>query len=562
MLFIVKMSGQNTDSHGYDIVPSHMEQTCHPPTEETITNQRSSSYISTHHANISEMYNSKNPLVTGLESNFNTNVSLYPRNQGSGNQDIVPELIHAYDGYKKEIVRLETFYDWPLNAPVKKEDLARNGFIYTHITDRCQCVFCRGILSSWEEGDVVELEHKKHCPECPFAFGYECDNVPLNLPANPPKPIPASTSSTSLLYLPISNSQSVTPSYQSGTPSYNTTVKVPVESRYNISNVRGESDVHRMDVHNRVDSTPSGLSSMENSIMPALPSLHQGQSMEQSTTATPKYRDWGDEYKRIRSFRGWPTQMTQTPIELAKAGLLYMGKGDRCKCFWCGGELYDWELQDEPWEEHAKWFPHCGYVRAMKGDNFVKYVRDKQNGLVVDPPVQELMKTPHVLAVLNHGYTQEQVQEVFNRFGRGNLVSAPDIIKAIEDTKRQRQAILRETSTTTAGTQETRGPIMPEPMDVEPNTELKESIKDDKKSIPQSTLRPSSASSTNDVEKVMLENEKLKDMKLCKICMDNELCMTFLPCGHLATCEGCSTTLTECPICRNEITQRVKVFWA
>lgn len=68
--------------------------------------------------------------------------------------------------------------------------------------------------------------------------------------------------------------------------------------------------------------------------------------------------------------------------------------------------------------------------------------------------------------------------------------------------------------------------------------------------------------SISDVETVLQENEKLKDMKLCKICMDNELCMTFLPCGHLATCEDCARSVKECPICRKEISQKVKIFWA
>jgi len=42
-----------------------------------------------------------------------------------------------------------------------------------------------------------------------------------------------------------------------------------------------------------------------------------------------------------------------------------------------------------------------------------------QNGLVLDTSTQELMKRPHVLAVLATGeYTEEQVEEVFNRFGK------------------------------------------------------------------------------------------------------------------------------------------------
>ena len=41
-----------------------------------------------------------------------------------------------------------------------------------------------------------------------------------------------------------------------------------------------------------------------------------------------------------------------------------------------------------------------------------------QNGIVPDHQTQELLKRPHVQAVLADGYKQEQVEEVFNRFGK------------------------------------------------------------------------------------------------------------------------------------------------
>ena len=66
----------------------------------------------------------------------------------------------------------------------------------------------------------------------------------------------------------------------------------------------------------------------------------------------------------------------------------------------------------------------------------------------------------------------------------------------------------------------------------------------------------------SEIDPVQLENEKLKDQKLCKICMDRELSITFLPCAHLASCEECSKSLFECPICRMPINDTVKVFWS
>jgi baculoviral IAP repeat-containing protein 2/3 len=51
---------------------------------------------------------------------------------------------------------------------------------------------------------------------------------------------------------------------------------------------------------------------------------------------------------------------------------------------------------------------------------------------------------------------------------------------------------------------------------------------------------------------------QLKDQRLCKICMDRELEITFIPCGHLVTCEQCAQPLKKCPICRKLIKSHVK----
>ena len=42
--------------------------------------------------------------------------------------------------------------------------------------DRVQCVFCRGSLHKWEEGDNPMTEHAKMFPSCRFVKGLECGN--------------------------------------------------------------------------------------------------------------------------------------------------------------------------------------------------------------------------------------------------------------------------------------------------------------------------------------------------------------------------------------------------
>lgn len=56
------------------------------------------------------------------------------------------------------------------------------------------------------------------------------------------------------------------------------------------------------------------------------------------------------------------------------------------------------------------------------------------------------------------------------------------------------------------------------------------------------------------------ENRRLKEARLCKICMDREIATVFLPCGHLATCVHCAPSLLYCPICRQKIRATVRTF--
>lgn len=43
-------------------------------------------------------------------------------------------------------------------------------------------------------------------------------------------------------------------------------------------------------------------------------------------------------------------------------------------CFYCSQGLKDWEDDDEPWTEHAKWSCKCSYLLLSKGKKFVDQV--------------------------------------------------------------------------------------------------------------------------------------------------------------------------------------------
>ena len=48
---------------------------------------------------------------------------------------------------------------------------------------------------------------------------------------------------------------------------------------------------------------------------------------------------------------------------------------------------------------------------------------------------------------------------------------------------------------------------------------------------------------------------------LCKICEDNPVAITFVPCGHLVVCESCALGLLMCPVCRKGINKTQRTFF-
>eukprot|EP00906_Rhabdomonas_costata_P005248 RCo007883 len=57
-------------------------------------------------------------------------------------------------------------------------------------------------------------------------------------------------------------------------------------------------------------------------------------------------------------------------------------------------------------------------------------------------------------------------------------------------------------------------------------------------------------------EALRVAEELQKERLACVVCLERPRRVVFLPCWHKATCEGCSATLKECPMCRREISER------
>uniref|UniRef100_A0A5F9DB69 RING-type E3 ubiquitin transferase n=1 Tax=Oryctolagus cuniculus TaxID=9986 RepID=A0A5F9DB69_RABIT len=90
----------------------------------------------------------------------------------------------------------------------------------------------------------------------------------------------------------------------------------------------------------------------------------------------------GSEELRLASFYDWPLTAGVRPEPLAAAGFFHTGQQDKVRCFFCYGGLQSWERGDDPWTEHAKWFPRCQFLLRSKGRDFVHSIQESGSQLL------------------------------------------------------------------------------------------------------------------------------------------------------------------------------------
>ncbi|XP_026475559.1 death-associated inhibitor of apoptosis 1-like [Ctenocephalides felis] len=125
----------------------------------------------------------------------------------------------------------------------------------------------------------------------------------------------------------------------------------------------------------------------------------ENQNLGLPVTKGPEYPQYATEAARLRSYSQWPSSLKQRPGELSEAGFFYTGHEDRTLCFHCGGGLKDWEPEDAPWEQHARWFPTCVYVQLIKGKEFISKVAATMTAILTANEAQALETTPSIVSV-------------------------------------------------------------------------------------------------------------------------------------------------------------------
>uniref|UniRef100_A0A6J0TTK0 Baculoviral IAP repeat-containing protein 2 n=1 Tax=Pogona vitticeps TaxID=103695 RepID=A0A6J0TTK0_9SAUR len=578
-----------------------------------------------------------------------------------------------------ELYRMSTFSTFPLHCPVSERSFARAGFYYTGVKDKVKCYSCGLMLDNWKKGDNPLEKHRQLYPSCSFLQNLSSMNnlgTSLRSAFSPPSNLGGLTSSHSPTRTPSLDQVGYFSERFSSFPQDPVTSKA-VEDLSHLRHETGNFAVNTEEGRlltfkswHLSFMSPSSLAKAgfyyvgpgdkvacftcggqlsnwepkDNAMsehqrhFPYCPFVEQMQGQPSFTSSNLNMRTYT---ARIGTFKTWPMTVPVQPQWLADAGFYYVGRNDDVKCFCCDGGLRCWEPGDDPWVEHAKWFPRCEYLIHRKGQEFVRHVQARFPHLLeqllstseshVDenagPPIIHfepgenasedavIMKTPVVEAALEMGFSRRLVKQMVqskilttgeNYKSINDLVS--DLIAAEDEKKEEeKETQLEEPTSDLALIRKNRMALFQRLTCVLPILEslLTSKVITDTEHqvIKQKTQTPLQARELIDtilvkgnaaasifrrclqecdpvlykdlfVEKNMtyvpaedtsglpMEEQlrRLQEERTCKVCMDKEVSIVFIPCGHLVVCKECAPSLRKCPICRGTIKGTVRTF--
>lgn len=490
-----------------------------------------------------------------------------------------------------ESERNATFSEWPTNAPVQVEDLVKNGFFATGHWLEVECNWCHIRINHWDYGDQVAEKHRRSSPICSMVLApNHCGNVPVEPTENndcqgnsvvdggsgqqspcPDLLIEANRLETfknwpvciqessyacnpRLTHLLLTQNPNITPQALAKAGFYYLHQSDHVKCVWcNGVIAKWEKDDNAFDEHRR--------------FFPNCPRVQMGplieftgKDMEElgiQPTTMPKRPKYSCMEARLRTFSDWPIANIQPAEPLAQAGLYYQKIDDQVRCFHCNIGLRSWQKEDEPWHEHAKWSPKCQFVLLAKGPNYVRQVREAAatsstaatapempttigSAMAAAPACEALALGIDVGAVRNtivrklsssgcaFDTLDELLQAIFDDAGTGAALEVrephtpPAQSSACAATTSKAAAAEPPKTTTTTTTAAVKGESAVA-------------------AVAASAVPPFEVTSSTPKGDLSLEEENrlLKDARLCKVCLDEEVGVVFLPCGHLGEYTMC-----------------------
>ncbi|XP_006013512.1 baculoviral IAP repeat-containing protein 2 [Latimeria chalumnae] len=586
-----------------------------------------------------------------------------------------------------ELFRFSTFANFPSPSPVSERSLARAGFYYTGTSDKVKCFSCGLMLDNWQREDNIVEKHKRLFPSCNFiqslplatnlgssshsAFSPLSVTTPLqsSMHASPAQNVEQigyySTNFTSFPTVPLnsrrvedmlhhrpdlcnsamSSEESRLQTYQNWPLTFLSPAQLVKAGFYYVGPGDKVACFACGGQLNNWEPRDCAMSEHKRHFPTCSFVLNEGLENKRpedhplSNIANPGMHTY---ISRVQTFTNWPSRIPVRPEQLARAGFYYVGRNDDVKCFCCDGGLRCWESGDDPWVEHAKWFPSCEYLLVVKGQEFVYRIQARFPHLLdqllahadttfsesSDPPVVHfgssenrsedaiMMNTPVVKAALEMGFDRKLIKQTVQskilvsgenykmvqelvadlltaedenreeeKERRAEEMAADDLsllqkhrivliqrlqgITALLDSLKSQSVINSEEHESIAhsiqATQQSRELI--DLIFKKGNAAAKvfrNCLKEHDPILYQHLFveKTHQNLSMEDLSGLPMEEQlrRLQEERTCKVCMDKDVSIVFIPCGHLAVCQDCAPSLRKCPICRGVIKGTVRTF--
>ncbi|XP_052061135.1 death-associated inhibitor of apoptosis 1-like isoform X2 [Mytilus californianus] len=346
-----------------------------------------------------------------------------------------------------ELARLETYKSAPTSLRAWRIKLAKEGLYYINDDHKCKCAFCEFLYQlSWTNGDNPDDIHRRSEAHCPFLLDrVNTNNIPMHADERTLFRSPAFLTSSS------GNHQHPAVFAHGYVAICQTDRRHYVEELMEGPNSLMRQIIQYMPQREDESNTNVCISSSERvdeeqSAGQSGDARSNSQVVEQSDE--PKHPKYASRSARHHSFENWPKHRTHSPTDMASAGFFYAGRKDICWCFFCGGGLENWEPNDKPWTEHARWYQNCAFVRQCKGEEFIieqrhrnlpnAIINNRHQGLTEDSRNSvikdcELNRLPAVRAVTEMGYDLCLVKKTYNDLQKGATtdINAAVLLEAI-----------------------------------------------------------------------------------------------------------------------------------
>ncbi|XP_013366474.1 PREDICTED: baculoviral IAP repeat-containing protein 2 [Chinchilla lanigera] len=576
-----------------------------------------------------------------------------------------------YD-FSCELYRMSTYSAFPSGVPVSERSLARAGFYYTGVNDKVKCFCCGLMLDNWKQGDSPVEKHKQLYPSCSFVQNLISARLQSTAKSNSAVRSSSTHSLSPTLersgsFSGFGSSLSLDPLSSRAVQDFSPVRTNPYSYAMSTEEARfltykmwpltflSPLDLARAGFYyvgpgDRVACFACGgkLSNWEpkddalsehRRHFPSCPFLENSLEMLRFTISNLSMQTHA---ARMRTFMYWPSTVPVQPEQLASAGFYYVGRNDDVKCFCCDGGLRCWESGDDPWVEHAKWFPRCEFLIRMKGQEFVDEIQARYPHLLeqllstsdtpgeenTDPPIVHfgpgegssedaiMMNTPVVKAALEMGFSRSLIKQTIQSkiLSTGeNYRTVNDIVSALlnaEDERREEEkarpaeevasddlSLIRKNRMALFQRLTSVLPILDNLLKASVINKQEHDIIKQKTQIPLQArelidtvlVKGNAAASIfknclKEVDSTLFENlfveknmkyipaedvsglsleeqlRRLQEERTCKVCMDKEVSIVFIPCGHLVVCQECAPSLRKCPICRGIIKGTVRTF--